>query len=96
MEDDKVTTTVLDPIEYDEVVTTKDSEMIDIFSSGIIHARTKTAFTCVRLNVMTQTLHGDEGPLPQGLMIQNAYTEMCNSSKSIAVVVRNRSQWQEW
>ena len=65
VEDDKVTTKVLDPTEYDEVVTTKDSEMIDAFLSRIIHARMKTAFTTVRLNVMTQALHADEGPLPQ-------------------------------
>ena len=75
MEDDKVATKVLDPTEYDEVVTTKDSEMIDAFSSRIIHAWTKTAFTDVRLNVMTHTLCAEEGSLPQGLMVQNAYTE---------------------
>ena len=56
MEDDKVTTKGLDPTEYDEVVTTNNSTTIDAFSSKIIHARTKTAFTGVRLNVMTQAL----------------------------------------
>ena len=67
--DDGVATKVLDPVEYDEIVTTKDSEMIDAFSSRITHTRAKTAFTGVRLNVMTQALHADEGPLPQGLTI---------------------------
>ena len=38
---------------------------------------------------MTQALHAEEGSLPQGLMVQNAYTEMCNGSKSVAVMVRN-------
>ena len=33
MEDNKFATKVLDPTEYDEVVTTKDSEVIDAFSS---------------------------------------------------------------
>ena len=89
MEDDKVTTKVLDPTEYDEVVTTKDSKMIDAFSSKIIHARTKTAFTSVRLNEMTQALCVEEGSLPQGLMIQNSYTKMHNGSKSVAIMVRN-------
>ena len=70
--DDKVTTKVLDPVEYNEIVTTKDSETIDAFLSRIIYARAKTAFTGVRLNVMTQALHADEGPLPQGLTMQNA------------------------
>ena len=88
MEDNKVTTKVLDPTEYDGVPT-KDNKMIDTFSSGIIHTRTKTAFTSARLNVVTQVLCADEGPLPQGLTIQNTYTEMHNGSKNVTVVVRN-------
>ena len=28
-------------------------------------------------------------PYPQGLMVQNAYMELCSGSKNIAVVVRN-------
>ena len=64
--------------------------MIDAFSSKIIHAWMKTAFTGARLNVMTHALHAaSEGPLPPGLMIQNTYTEMCNGSKNVAIVVRN-------
>ena len=63
MEDNKVATKVLDPTGYDEIVTIKDSEMIDAFSSKIIHVRMKTAFTGVRLNVMSQALHAEEGSL---------------------------------
>ena len=63
--------------------------MIGALSSKIIHARMKTAFTGVRLNVMAQALHAKEVSLPKGLMIQNAYIEMCNGSKSVAIVVRN-------
>ena len=86
--DDKVATKVLAPMEYDEIVTTKDGETIDAFSSRIIHERMKTAFTGMRLNVMTQALHADDRPLPQGLTLQNTCTEMCSSSKSIAIIVR--------
>ena len=89
LEDDKLTTRVLDSTEYNEVVTTKSSEMIDAFSSRIIHAQTKTVFTGVRLNVMTCTLCVEEGPLPQRLMIQKAYTKMGNGSKNVTIVVRN-------
>ena len=89
VEDNKVTNKLLDPTEYNEVVTNIDSETIDAFSSQIIHVRTKTAFTGVRLNVMTQTLCAEEGLLPQGLMIQNAYTEMYNGGKNVTIVVRN-------
>ena len=62
VEDDKVTIKVLEPTEYNEIVTTKDSKMIDAFSSRIIHARAKTAFTGARLNVMTQALYADDCP----------------------------------
>ena len=89
MEDNKVTTKVLDPTEYDEEVTIKDSETIDAFSSKITHVRRKTAGTSVRLNVMTQALHAEEGSLPQGLMILIAYPEMCNGSKSVTIMARN-------
>ena len=65
MEDDNVTTKVLDRIEYDEVVTTKESEMIDAFLSKIIDTRMKTAFTRARLNVMNQALCAEEGSLPK-------------------------------
>ena len=44
MEDDKVTTKVLDPTEYDGVVTTKYSTMIDTFWSRIMHAQTGDHF----------------------------------------------------
>ena len=59
VEDNKVATKALDPTGYNEIVTTKDSEMIDTFSSKIIHARMRTAFTGVRLNLMTQVLHAE-------------------------------------
>ena len=68
-EDDKVTTRVLDPSIYDEVVTTRDREMIDAFSSRITHGQMRTVSTGVRWNVMTHAQHANEGPLPHGLMI---------------------------
>ena len=86
---------MLDPTEYDEIFTTKESETLDSFSSKIIHTRMKTAFTGVMLNVMTQALHAEEGALPQGLMVQNTHTEMCNGSKSVTVVVRNGTAYPQ-
>ena len=41
------------------------------------------------LNVMTQALCAKDRSLPKGLTIQNAYTEMCNGSKNVTIVVRN-------
>ena len=57
------------PSEYDEVVTTKDTKTIDAFSYHVIHARTRTNHTGEGINVMTQALHGEDGSLPQGLMV---------------------------
>ena len=95
MEDDKVTTKVMDPAEYDEVVNTKDSETINAFSSRIIHTQTKTMFTGVRLNVMTHALHAEEGSLPQGLLVHNAYTKMQNGSKNVTITVRNSTVYPQ-
>ena len=50
----------------------------------------KTAFTGARLNVIIK-----EGSLPQGMMIQNAYTEMHNSSKSVTIMVRNGAAYPQ-
>ena len=38
---------------------------------------------------MTQALHAEDGSLPQGLTIQNAYTKLHSGSKNVTVVVRN-------
>ena len=89
MEDHKVAAGVLDLTGYDELVTTKDTKMIDAFSSHIIHVRTRTAYTGVGLNAMTQALCVGDGSICQGLMIQNAYMEMHDGSKNVNIVVRN-------
>ena len=81
MEGDKVATGETDPSEYDEVVTTKETETIYAFSSHIMHTRIGTAYTGMGLNVMTQALDAEDGSLPQSLTIQNACTELCNGSK---------------
>ena len=89
MEDGEVAAGESDHSEYDEVVTTKDTETIDAFSSHVIWARTGTAYTSMGLNVMTQALNAEDGSLPQGLTIQNAYTKLHDGSKKVTVVVRN-------
>ena len=38
---------------------------------------------------MTQALHAEDGFLPWGLTIQNTYTELCDGSKNVTVVVIN-------
>ena len=89
MENDKFAAGESDHSKYNEVVTTKDTETIDAFSSHVIHARTGMAHTGEGINVMTQALHAEDGSLPLVLTVQNAYTELHNGSRNVTVVVRN-------
>ena len=81
------------PSDYDETVTTKEAETIDAFSSHAI--KTKTAHWGEGINVTTQALCVEDGSLPQGLMVQNAYTDLCSGSKNVAVVVRNSMAYSQ-
>ena len=73
VESDKVAIGESDPSEYNEVVTTKDTKTIDAFSSHIIHWRMGMDHTGEGINVMTQALCTEDGSLPQGITVQNAY-----------------------
>ena len=53
------------------------------------------AYTGECINVMTQELQTEDGSLPQGLTIQNAYTELQKGSKNIVVVVRNSTAYPQ-
>ena len=72
-----------DPSDYDEIVTTKEADTKDAFSSQVMHAKMKTAHRQKGINVMTQALCTEDGSLPQGLMVQNAYTELHTGSKTL-------------
>ena len=93
MEDGK--TRESDPNDYDEIINTKEAETIDTFSSWVIHAKIKTAHWGEGINIMTQALHAKDGSLPQGLTVQNTYTELQNGSKIITVVVRNSTAYPQ-
>ena len=95
IEDSKVVAGKSNPCEYDEVVTTKDTKIIDAFLSHVIHARTRTAHTGEGINMMTRALHAEDGSLPQGLMVKNIYTELHSGSKNVAVVVRNSKAYPQ-
>ena len=75
--------------EYDEVVIIKNMETVDAFSSHGIPIKAEKAYTGEHINVMTQALWAEEGSLPQGLAVQNAYTELRKGSKNAVAVVRN-------
>ena len=80
------------PSEY-KVVVTKNTETIDASSSYVIPVKAEKVYTRDRINVMTQALQGKDGLLPQGLTMQNAYTELRLGSKNAVVVVRNSTAY---
>ena len=77
------------PDEYNEVVITKNMETVDDFSSCVIPMKAQKACMGEHINIMTQALWAKDGSLPQGLTMQNVYTELRKGSKNAVVVVRN-------
>ena len=75
--------------EYDEVVITKNTETVDAFSSCVIPMKAEKAYMGEGINILTQALPVEDGSLPQGLTVQNAYTELRKGSKNAVMVVRN-------
>ena len=75
--------------DYEEVVYTKNVETIEAFSSCMVQMRVERAHTGGHINIMIQALWTGDGSLPQGLTIQNTYTELRQSSKNAVMVVRN-------
>ena len=72
--------------EYNEVVVTKNTEIMDAFSSHIIPMKTEKAYMGEHINIMTQALQTKDGSLLQGLTIQNMYTKLRKGSKNAVMV----------
>ena len=47
------------------------------------------------INVMVQALQTEDGSLPQGLTVQNTYTELRQGSEKAVVVVRNNTAYSQ-
>ena len=62
--------------DYDKVVFTQNVESIEAFSSYAVQVRAERAHTSGHINIMTQALRAGIGSLPQGLTVQNTYTEL--------------------
>ena len=62
--------------DYDKVVFTQNVETIEAFSSCSVQVRAERAHTSGCINIMTQALWAEDGSLPQGLTVQNTYTEL--------------------
>ena len=63
------------------------AETIEPFSSHILPVKTGRAHMGECINVMVQALWTQDGSLPQGLIVQNTYTELRKGSKKAVVVV---------
>ena len=83
------------PSGYDEVVFMINMETIEAFSSWVISVNTKKAYMGEYINVMIQALQTKDSSLPQGLTIQNAYTELQKGSKNVVMVVRNSTAYPQ-
>ena len=78
---------------YDQVMFTQNVETIEAFSSLVILVKVGKAYTGESINIMVQALQMEDGSLPQGLTIQNTYTELRQGSKKAVVVVRNSTAY---
>ena len=86
---DDQTSESADPIGYDEVVCTRNTETIEAFFCHVISMKAEKAYTGECINIMTQALQTKDGSLPQGFTVQNVYSELWKGSKYIVLVVRN-------
>ena len=66
---------------YDQLMYTQNVETIEPFSSCIKLVKAGRAYTGECINVMVQALQTEDHSLPQGLTVQNTYTELRQGSK---------------
>ena len=85
----------LDMNGYDQLMYTQNVETIEPFSSCIILVKSGRAYMGESINVMVQALQTQDGSLPQGLTVQNAYTKLRKGSKKAVVVVRNSTTYMQ-
>ena len=77
----------------DQLMYTQNVETIEPFSSWIVPVKTGRAYVGECINVMVQALWTQDDSLPQGLTIQNTYTEWRKGSKKAVVVVQNNTTY---
>ena len=53
------------------------------------------AYTGEHINIMVQTLQTEDGSLPQGLTVQNMYTNLRQESRKAVMVVRNSMAYSQ-
>ena len=83
------------PDSYDQVMFTQNVETIEPFSSNMVLVKVGRAYTGEHINIMVQALWTEDGSLPQGLTVQNTYTELRQGSKKAVMVVRNSMAYSQ-
>ena len=82
------------PDTYDQVMFTQNVETIEPFSH-MVPVKVGRAYTGECINIMVQALQTKDGSLPQGLTVQNMYTELKQGSKKAVMVVRNSTAYSQ-
>ena len=77
----------------DLLMYTQKAETIEPFSSHIVPVKTGKPYVGEGINVMVQALWTQDVSLPQGLTVQNTYTELRKGSKKAVVVVQNNTAY---
>ena len=78
---------------YDQLMYTQNAETIEPFSSCIILVKAGRAHMGEHINIMVQALQTQDASLPQGLTVQNTYTELRKGNKKAVMVVRNNTAY---
>ena len=85
----------MDTNDDDQLMYTQNAVTIEPFTSWIVPVKTGRAYVGERINVMVQALWTQDGSLPQGLTIQNKYTELRKGSKKAVVAVQNNTAYSQ-
>ena len=83
------------PDGYDQVMFTQNVETIEPFSSHVVPVKVRRAYTGECINITVQALWTENGSLPQGLTVQNTYTELRQGSKKAVMVVGNSMAYSQ-
>ena len=83
------------PDGYDQVMFTQNVKTIEPFSYCMVPVKVGMAYTGEHINIIVQVLQNEDGSLPQGLTVQNMYTELRQGSKKAIMVVRNSMAYSQ-
>ena len=80
---------------YDQVMFIQNVEAIEPFFSYVVLVKVGRAYTGECINMMIQALWTEDGSLPQGITVQNTYTELRQGSKKVVMVIRNSTAYSQ-